>query len=395
MAIVVQCLGVVMALGGLIGLVYGVDMLPTERGIAGTIGSMVALAGGTVTAALGVLIQRIDGLKSALAAAPRTVAPRIAVEEARARVEPPVVEPIPPPPVVADVAEPPPPPRVEPRLPDSAPVVQTGQPKFKLPSFKIGAGAVAAGAATGAAATGAALARAGTEATAATDAAVARIDAAVDRIVQAEPVEPPVEILTPVPLDPPVEAVADDLPRLLPEVDAGAYAPMPLPEETAVVVNTAVEDGAAEIVTDATPQVPSAPAKAAEEDPFAAFDAELDKLIPLKTGRKGKGRKEPAPDLPAAKAMVAPTPEATAAEEPAAAESPALPVPADIIAEPADIEPVLAPSPDAEIVGAYESGGAKYTMYSDGSVVAEADGQSVFFKSLEELRSFIDGGAKG
>ena len=389
MAILVQCLGAVLALGGLIGLVYGIDMLPTERGIAGTISSTVALTGGILTAAIGVLIQRVEALRTAAPATQRpapakSVAEKPVVDEVRPRVEPQLSEP------AAPVVEPAAPKVAMPRLPDldlSLPVepepkrvappaaesTAADKPRFKLPSFRIGGGTVAAGAAAAGAAAGAAMSRGADTVSEASDAALAKVNAAVESIAslaKPDPVDPPVEMLTPVEVDRPADdspaetLVAENIPPLLPTVDAAAHAPVPMPEEAV---------------------------KPAAEDPFAAFDAELDKLIPLKSGKKGRGRKEPAPGLPAAEALAAtpPAPEEVAVAPEAV---PAEPIPADVMAEPADLQPPPpAPSPNAEIVGAYESGGAKYTMYSDGSVVAEAEGQTLFFKSLDELRQFVDG----
>lgn len=60
-----------------------------------------------------------------------------------------------------------------------------------------------------------------------------------------------------------------------------------------------------------------------------------------------------------------------------------------------DDEPVLAPLETLDIVGAYDSGGTRFTMYSDGSVTALGEGVDRRFKSLDDLRAFIDGGMKG
>ncbi|MGL5447910.1 MAG: hypothetical protein ACRDBL_11430 [Rhabdaerophilum sp.] len=60
-----------------------------------------------------------------------------------------------------------------------------------------------------------------------------------------------------------------------------------------------------------------------------------------------------------------------------------------------DDEPTLAPLEMLEVVGAYDSGGTRFTMYSDGSVTALGEGVDRRFKSLDDLRAFIDGGMKG
>lgn len=60
-----------------------------------------------------------------------------------------------------------------------------------------------------------------------------------------------------------------------------------------------------------------------------------------------------------------------------------------------DDEPALAPLETLDVVGAYDSGGTRFTMYSDGSVTALGEGVDRRFKSLDALRAFIDGGMKG
>lgn len=415
MAIVVQITGALLALCGLVGLVYGVDMLPTERGVAGVISSSVLLVGGVVTAALGFVIQRLETL---IAGSVRTVAPRIeAVPAPRDEPARPTAEP------AVELAQRP---RIEPRMADEEaaqpklPVVehdvadirppdvtmpevhtpepQAARPKFSLPSFKFGAGAVAAGAAAGVAA-GATLARtAGDKASDAArsaagtlaDTAAATAGIVTGKRPAAVRDDPPVEVLTPV----------DDLPAdspSLPAPDLLAYAQVPMPDDLAADEVVSEVQAA---TPEAEPDVPvAAPAVARpiEDDPFASFEQELDKLMPLKPARKAKGRKDGAPEMPAVtqiEPVVTPAPEPV--PEPVVAVPASEAIPAEVYAEATDLAPPPpAPAPGAEIVGAYESGGAKYTMYSDGSVVAEAEGQKLFFKSLEELREFIDGGVKG
>ncbi|CAN1508675.1 hypothetical protein MCEMSEM23_00711 [Rhabdaerophilaceae bacterium] len=55
----------------------------------------------------------------------------------------------------------------------------------------------------------------------------------------------------------------------------------------------------------------------------------------------------------------------------------------------------LEPLDKLEIVGAYDSGGTRFTMYSDGSVTAVGENVDRRFPSLDALRAFIDGGMKG
>lgn len=57
-------------------------------------------------------------------------------------------------------------------------------------------------------------------------------------------------------------------------------------------------------------------------------------------------------------------------------------------------EPPLAPLETLDVVGAYDSGGTRFTMYSDGSVTAIGPTMDKRFASLDALRAFIDAGAK-
>jgi len=54
----------------------------------------------------------------------------------------------------------------------------------------------------------------------------------------------------------------------------------------------------------------------------------------------------------------------------------------------------LAPRERLDIVGAYDSGGTRFTMYSDGSVTAKGEGVDRRFRSLDDLRAFIDSGMR-
>lgn len=65
---------------------------------------------------------------------------------------------------------------------------------------------------------------------------------------------------------------------------------------------------------------------------------------------------------------------------------------ADLAALTSD-EPMLAPLETLDIVGSYDSGGTRFTMYSDGTVTAVGPTMDRRFISLDALRKFIDGGA--
>ena len=54
----------------------------------------------------------------------------------------------------------------------------------------------------------------------------------------------------------------------------------------------------------------------------------------------------------------------------------------------------LAPLETLDIVGAYDSAGTRFTMYSDGSVTAKGEGVDRRFRSLDDLRAFIDSGMR-
>ena len=56
------------------------------------------------------------------------------------------------------------------------------------------------------------------------------------------------------------------------------------------------------------------------------------------------------------------------------------------------VEPSQIEVPEAEIIGAYDSGGVTYTLYSDGGVVAEAGDQREQYGSLEALKAALENG---
>ncbi|HRE21271.1 MAG TPA: hypothetical protein PKW21_09595 [Rhabdaerophilum sp.] len=69
--------------------------------------------------------------------------------------------------------------------------------------------------------------------------------------------------------------------------------------------------------------------------------------------------------------------------------TPGLIADADLAALSDDIGPHLAPLESLSPVGSYDSGGTRFTMYSDGSVVALGPDGERRFRSLEELRRHI------
>jgi hypothetical protein len=135
------------------------------------------------------------------------------------------------------------------------------------------------------------------------------------------------------------------------------------------------------------------------------MDADIDILLPAEKADNGQSEPPPAAepdeepedeDEPAIIAAPQPEPAAPPAAHPpeAAAPPPGLIRDADLIALD-DAEPALAPLNTLDVVGSYDSGGTRFTMYSDGSVTAIGNGIDRRFPTLDALRAFIDGGAKG
>lgn len=363
MAIVFLVLGGLFALVGLAGGVYSLDMLPTERGIAGTIASAVFVAGGIVTAAVGAAVHRLEALLYLLSAAAIETGPartEPAPEDLRA--EPPMAQPTPAPPETVS----PPPVDIEISKPAVAPVIRSAeQPPVDL-SLSRTVPTAPRQLSTGAAvAAGAALATAGAAAAAAASVASTARSAVEEAL--AAPVPP------------------------LPKPVRPARQPEPeLPVEVLPAIDTTLREiKEQEAIAHPAPVLEPVKVEADKSDPISDFVAELDRLIPL-PAEKPVVVETPAAPEPVAVAVAEgrPEPKAEPVVPPPEAEEEA-PEPQP---EP-QVEPAK-PATGAEVIGAYESGGAKYTMYSDGSVTAEAEGQTMRFNSLEELREFIDGGHK-
>jgi hypothetical protein len=139
----------------------------------------------------------------------------------------------------------------------------------------------------------------------------------------------------------------------------------------------------------------------ADNDPMSNFEAELERLMPLKPvkprARPRRDRSEPlaGPASEASAPAVAPAPRAfIQLHHPSEPE-----VPVYILREPDKLDrtpqkPLNAPEQDLAVVGAYESGGSRYTMYSDGSVMAETGGQSLRFTGLDKLKEYMGRSAR-
>ncbi len=93
--------------------------------------------------------------------------------------------------------------------------------------------------------------------------------------------------------------------------------------------------------------------------------------------------RKPSKDEPSAEEIVDDTPATTHSS------TPGLIPDADLAAIAADTGPPLSPLETLAPVGSYDSGGTRFTMYSDGSVVAQGPEGERRFRSLEELRRHI------
>lgn len=82
-------------------------------------------------------------------------------------------------------------------------------------------------------------------------------------------------------------------------------------------------------------------------------------------------------------------PEAPVVEVPPVVPQPGLIADADLAALADDILPPLAPVSTLEVVGAYDSGGTRFTMYSDGSVTAAGPEGETRFRTLDDLRRHL------
>ncbi len=168
-----------------------------------------------------------------------------------------------------------------------------------------------------------------------------------------EPVDPGM----PVPVTLPFEPPPFDLPPIeLPPVE------MPLPVDLDVIRDE-IDDVAEQI---SLTEPVSDPGAAESESVAAAASVDA----PVEHGRV---------ELPVEMAPAAPP------------STPGLIPDADLAAIAEDTGPPLAPLELLTAVGSYDSGGTRFTMYSDGSVVAQGPEGERRFRSLEELRQHIGG----
>ncbi len=130
--------------------------------------------------------------------------------------------------------------------------------------------------------------------------------------------------------------------------------------------------------------------------PSGHLHGEVEALVPV-----GDEAAEPAnvsdvepESAPASNGTAETSAEATALPEPGPGATAGLIHDADFAAVADEAMPPLAPLATLEAVGSYDSAGTRFTMYSDGSVVAAGPEGEQRFRSLEELRAYIDTSAK-
>lgn len=144
---------------------------------------------------------------------------------------------------------------------------------------------------------------------------------------------------------------------------------------------------------DKAPTLVVEPLPSATSDPF---DAVLVEALPVQENPSTHEEKlvempalagTPTEALPVEPVALTPEPQPAAV-----APAPGLIHDADFAAVADEMLPALAPVSTLEIIGAYDSGGTRFTMYSDGSVVAAGPDSERRFRSLDELRQHIDSG---
>jgi hypothetical protein len=118
---------------------------------------------------------------------------------------------------------------------------------------------------------------------------------------------------------------------------------------------------------------------------LAAVTYRIDKLRAAilrqgESARRASAETFMAPPIPAPESSVQPPP---VPDAPAVEVEPAPPLAADA----APIEPSAAPP--ITLVGRYTSGGANYSIFSDGSIEAETDQGAFRFASMSEFKAFI------
>jgi len=366
---VVLTLGVVLAVAGLLSIWQGLGVIEFERGTAAVISGSVLLAGGVITIALHFVLVALERLSLAPAAAEMAApAPAAAVVEPEAPVQPqkteaepevklPVAPVLPPlalreePPVAPFTLEPAKAETPKAEAAEPAPIAPAPLPTPPAPApvSSPSTAPVVAAAATAAAATGGFF-------------AIRNFFAR-----RADPVKA-VELQ-------PEDTSAPKLPDFLVRRDVMPDAPKP---------DENMREAAEPATLDTVDQ-------AQEEHPEGPSDA--DKYAWLEKALSGEDEEKPEPEFdwlrnrtnvePGKEPILDDVTEETAAAPEEEVQEPmdtAAPAPAPAV------EPVAPPS----IIGRYNSGGAEYTLYSDGSIDAETAEGHLHFASMADLRAHIE-----
>ncbi|MCZ8182109.1 MAG: hypothetical protein O9322_03995 [Beijerinckiaceae bacterium] len=326
-----------LVLGGVVGLVSALNLIPTDLGLVHFQAGTIALVAGMVTMAIGFSTRAL------LAALRRVATPHAlaATLDERPRMPEPAIEP----PLhsgrepaiaagmlaagaaagAAFAAPSAPEPALEPLPPASNDIPADPEPAFELPPVALPE-----------------TLDLGAEAATPEDGAVAPLP-------QAQPVDMPLPVDIPLaellPAEPVAEPVAEPEPPPAPPV-LPELAPIPAPPDLML--------------------------QAIPEPPVLSIEQE----IRAQLGRASTPEPEPAP--------MAPPP-----AEPEVATVPGLIADADLAALD-EGRPPLAPLETLEVVGAYDSGGTRFTMYSDGSVVAAGPEGETRYPTLQDLRRHLD-----
>jgi hypothetical protein len=341
-------MGALLGLGGATALLFGFEIMMTERGMAMTISGVVALTGSAITLALGFILKRMGQLLKALKDRDSRAVPSKSLDR-------PIV------PVISELATEP----------------ATAKPGLLGAGAALGAATALGGAALALGGAGAAHAQeSATEGGAEAQAELPLADIEIPALPVAAPAEFEAElqraladadVVTP---EPDVEII-DDLTRLLNREPP----------------KTGVEDAAHDAGEPAEPDVTDDDADAAQEadesDTEGQKTDEEEAEVALATS-EGEEDSEPedAKDNDAQEETVVEAPEDT--------DEASLVIEQD---EP-ETSPSEAPSdqalqPKPAILGSYKAGGRTYTMYADGKVEAITDDGVERFDSLDALRKHL------
>lgn len=315
-----------LVLGGVLGLVSALNLIPTDLGLVQFQAGTIALVAGMVTLAIGFSTRAL------LAALRRVATPHALAASLDAR----------------------------PRMPE--PAIEAPQRSGHEPA--IAAGMLATGAAAGAAFA----APSGPE-----PLPPAPGETLADPVFDLPPVALPEGLDPGAPAAPQEDRPVEPLPEPQP-ADMPLAIDIPLAELLPAEPIAGPEPVTPSVLPDLAP-IPAPPdlmLQAIPEPPVLSIEQE----IRAQLGRAPTP--EPGP---------APMPESPA--EPEAAPVPGLIADADLAAL-EDGRPPLAPLETLEVVGAYDSGGTRFTMYSDGSVVAAGPEGETRYPTLQDLRRHLD-----